>query len=157
MLKRVNDTGGANPVLDLPAWFSGRTSAVGLFEDRFGRLKRSFAVTVDGHTGPDGLTLEEDFRYTDGAVEHRTWRISFGSDGAFTGTAADVVGVAQGRVEGNVARMAYTVMIPVNGQRIALRFDDSMVLMPDNTLIAHARVSKFGFTVGRVIISFRKD
>ncbi len=156
MLKRVDDKTGFAPPLDLAGWFAGRTTAVGLFEDRFGRLKRSFVVDVAGHQTDSGLTLEEDFRYDDGALERRVWRIRMQDNGRFTGTAADVAGHAEGRVEGRVATMSYTLMLPVGGRRIAMRFDDRMVLMPDNTLLASARVSKFSVTVGHVFIAFRK-
>jgi hypothetical protein len=157
MLKRVDDKTGFAPPLDLASWFAGRTTAVGLFEDRFGRLKRSFIVDVTGHQTGAGLTLEEDFRYDDGVFERRVWRIQMTDSGRFTGTAADVVGHAEGQVEGRVARMSYTLMVPVGGRRIAMRFDDRMVLMPDNTLLASARVSKFSVTIGQVFIAFRKS
>jgi Protein of unknown function (DUF3833) len=120
MLKRVDDKTGFAPALDLAAWFTGKTSASGLFEDRFGRLKRSFVVDVTGHPNGSGLTLEEDFRYDDGVLERRVW------------------------------------MVPVGGRQIAMRFDDRMVLMPDNTLLACARVSKFSVAIGQVFIAFRK-
>lgn len=156
MLKRVDDKAGFAPALDLARWFAGRTAAAGLFEDRFGRLKRTFVVDVTGSPTGDGITLEEDFRYDDGQVERRVWRIATLPDGRFTGTAADVLGHAEGHVEGRVARMFYTLMVPVGGRRIAMRFDDRMALMPDGTLLASARVSKFGLVVGHVFISFRK-
>jgi len=156
MLKRVDDKAGFAPALDLARWFAGRTMASGLFEDRFGRLKRSFVVDVAGAPSANGITLEEDFRYDDGQVERRVWRIETLPGGRFTGTAADVAGLAEGAVEGRTARMSYTLMVPVNGRRIAMRFNDRMVLMPDDTLLASARVSKFGLTIGHVFIAFRK-
>jgi hypothetical protein len=156
MLKRVDDKTGFAPALDLAAWFTGKTSASGLFEDRFGRLKRSFVVDVTGHPTGSGLTLEEDFRYDDGVLERRVWRLQMEGGGRFTGTAADVVGHAEGLVDGRVARMSYTLMVPVGGRQIAMRFDDRMVLMPDNTLLACARVSKFSVAIGQVFIAFRK-
>ncbi|MFO1088576.1 MAG: DUF3833 family protein [Hyphomicrobiales bacterium] len=157
MLKRVNDTNGAITRLDLAQFFAGETLAAGYFEDRLGRVRRSFVVKIEGRQVPGGFVLEEEFHYSDGAIEHRTWRMWVSDDGAsFTGSTTDVEGEAKGVVEGLSARLTYTMSVPVGNRRISMRFADAMHLMPDGTLLAHAVVSKFGVTLGHVIISFRK-
>lgn len=156
MLKRVVENAAVSTQLDLAAYFDGKTRAAGYFEDRFGRVRRTFMVDIEGRAVPGGFVLEEEFRYGDGSIEHRTWRIWQGANGSFSGTAGDISGEAQGRVAGATATMTYTMSVPVGARRVAMRFCDAMHLMADGTLIAHARVTKWGVLLGHVIISFRK-
>jgi hypothetical protein len=44
----------------------------------------------------------------------------------------------------------------LSGRRRQVHFDDWMFLQDERTLIHRATVSKFGFTLGEVIIFFRK-
>ena len=49
--------------------------------------------TLSGNT----LTLVEEFDYSDGATETRTWEIDVLGDGMYRGTANDVPGIAEGQ------------------------------------------------------------
>ena len=50
----------------LEEYFSGKTRAWGLFEDRFGTVQRQFVVDIDGKWDGTELTLNEDFTFADG-------------------------------------------------------------------------------------------
>ena len=63
------------PKLDLFSFFKGKTVAYGIFEDRFGNLKRQFRVNITGKIKNDTLTLDEDFLYDDGEQANRIWKI----------------------------------------------------------------------------------
>ena len=63
------------PVLDLADFFAGDSVAYGIFEDRFGNLRRQFRVNMTGTVQGDTLTLVEDFLYDDGERAERTWVI----------------------------------------------------------------------------------
>jgi len=54
------------PPLRLEEFFQGETIAWGIFEDRFGNLRRQFRVNITGTVDGDTLTLDEDFLYDDG-------------------------------------------------------------------------------------------
>ena len=66
------------PKLDLYEYFAGEIRAWGLFEDRFGRVRRQFQVDVEGRIEDGELVLEEDFLYDDGERDRRVWRIRTG-------------------------------------------------------------------------------
>ena len=98
------------------------------------------------------------------------------------GTAADVLGQATGEEKGNAFRWGYTLKLPVEGrsdagppqgasassggsvvreatsvgapQTIEVQFDDWMYLMNDKVLLNKAEMSKFGFKLGEVTLSF---
>ena len=70
------------PALKLEEFFDGRSYAYGIFEDRFGNLKRQFRVQIDGQTDGERLRLDEQFIYDDGETARRVWRIdNLGPDG----------------------------------------------------------------------------
>ncbi|MFZ4121178.1 MAG: DUF3833 domain-containing protein [Caulobacterales bacterium] len=146
----------SEPALRLESYFEGETQAWGVFRDRFGNLRRQFQVTIDGTWDGQTLTLDEDFVYSDGALERRVWTIRPTGPNTYEGTAGDVRGVALGHVEGNTLRWAYDLDLQVNGRTWTVDFDDRMYLQPDGVMINHATVRKFGITVGEVLLVFQR-
>ena len=63
------------PDLILEQYFLGKTFASGIFEDRFGNVRRQFTVDIDGTWDGKTLTLTEDFIFGDGETETRVWSI----------------------------------------------------------------------------------
>ena len=63
------------PKLNLFSFFEGDTIAYGIFEDRFGNLKRQFRVNIKGSVDKEQLTLDEEFLYDDGEQAKRIWKI----------------------------------------------------------------------------------
>ena len=63
------------PRLVLEDYFNGHTKAWGLFEDRFGLVKRQFTVDITGVWNGETLTLDEHFLYNDGETDQRVWTI----------------------------------------------------------------------------------
>ena len=68
----------------------------------------------------------------------------------------DVVGAAEGRAAGNALNWRYTLSLPVDGKVYAVQFDDWMYLMSDRVMLNKAAMSKFGFSLGEVTLSFDK-
>lgn len=154
---RLEDFSGREPSLDLYAYFEGRTRAWGIFEDRFGRLRREFTVDILGRReGADRFVLEEDFVYTDGETQRRVWRLRRTGPSSYEGTADDVIGVAQGRTAGNALNWRYVLALKVGESTWNVDFDDWMFLQRDGVMINRARVSKWGIAVGEVTLSFQR-
>lgn len=154
------DYASQKPALDLATYFNGPLTAHGIFTDRSGKVVRRFTVAMEGRwTGNQGV-LDENFTYSDGKKERRVWRLTKGAtEGGvtrYTGTADDVVGVAQGEAAGNALRWAYTLKLPVDGSVYEVQFDDWMYLMDDRTMLNKAVMSKFGVRLGEVTLSFTK-
>jgi len=145
------------PALNLFDYFQGKTKAWGIFQDRGGNLKRSFVVDLTGTINDKGqLVLEEDFVWNDGEKSRRVWTISKNDNNQFSGTAPDVIGKASGRSSGNAFHWKYDMILPVGDKTYKVSFDDWMFLQPDGVLLNRASMSKFGFKLGEVIISFKK-
>lgn len=144
------------PQLSLRSYFNGPLTAHGLFTDRSGRVVKRFTVQLQGRWDGEQGVLEEDFVYSDGTRQHRTWRLTDLGQGRWRGQADDVVGQAIGESAGNALNWHYTLKLPVDGSVYEVQFNDWMYLMDAHTLINKAVMSKFGVTLGEVTLSFNK-
>ena len=154
------DYAAEKPVFDLKTYFDGDVTAHGIFTDRSGKVVRRFTVLMKARWSGDDGVLDEDFTYSDGKKERRVWRLTKGETQGgvtrYTGTADDVVGTAVGESAGNALRWAYTLRLPVDGSVYEVQFDDWMYLMNERVMINKAQMSKFGFRLGEVTLSFEK-
>lgn len=153
---RIEDYAAKKPALDIRHFLNGHIEAWGVYRNRSGMVDQQFHVVMKGSwQGNDG-TLEESFTYDDGHTDERVWSIHFVDDHHFTASAHDVVGQAKGAQYGNAMNMGYLLRVPVKDSTYDIRMDDWMYLMDEHTLINHTTMTKFGFKVGDLLITFRK-
>jgi hypothetical protein len=157
---QIADYAQEKPVFDLKAYFNGVVDGWGIFTDRSGKVVRRFVVTMNCTWNGDEGVLDEDFVYSDGSKEKRIWRMKRlpGSDGVvrYEGRAADVVGIGTGEQRGNAFRWGYTLALPVDGKVYEVQFDDWMYQMDSKTVINKATMSKFGISLGELVVTFSK-
>ncbi|MEC5215079.1 hypothetical protein RCH09_000009 [Actimicrobium sp. GrIS 1.19] len=144
------------PALDLQQYFNGTLDAQGMFQDRSGAVVKRFAVVIVCSWKGDVGTLDEDFTYSDGTRQRRIWTLTKTGASTYTGTAADVIGQAEGVVAGNALRWKYVLALPVDGKIINVDMEDWMYLMDQRVMLNRAAMSKYGFHVGDVTLSFTK-
>ena len=147
------------PSLVLEDFFAGDTIALGIFEDRFGSLRRQFRVNLKGTITGNRLVLDETFLYEDGEKASRIWTIDNlgrAEDGTFRyeGRADDVDGSAKGRIAGNGLNWQYDVSLEMAGSKMDVHFDDWIYRQSEDIAINRAYVSKFGVEIGSVTIVF---
>ncbi len=152
----VEDFADAPRQLVLEEYFEGKTTAYGLFEDRFGKVRRQFKVDITGTVEDGVLTLDERFEYDDGERDTRVWTIEILGNGEYRGTAGDVPGYATGKVVGNAFNWKYKVDLKVGDDTWKVGFDDWMYLLPDDVLMNRAYVTRYGIEIGQVTIAFQK-
>ncbi len=157
---QIADYANEKPVFDLKDYFTGVVDGWGIFTDRAGKVARRFIVTMNcSWNGQEGI-LDEDFVYSDGKKEKRIWRMKrmAGADGIvrYEGTADDVVGTGFGEQRGNAFRWGYTLALPVDGKVYEVQFDDWMYQMDSKVVINKATMSKFGITLGELVVTFTK-
>ena len=154
---QVSDYAQQRPKLELDRYFNGRIRAHGIFQKRGGEVVRRFTVVMDCHWEGNQGVLDEAFSYSDGSTQRRVWRLAKHADGRYTGRADDVVGEAEGQESGNAFRWNYTLRLPVDGKDYDVQFDDWMFLVDERVMLNRATMSKFGITLGEVLLSFTKD
>lgn len=144
------------PVLDLQSYLSGTLEAWGIFQGRSGEVKKRFHVVIDAKWEGDTGVLDEHFSWSDGTTSRRVWTLKRQPDGTYLGTADDVVGGAIGEIAGNALRWRYVLALPVDGKTYNVNFDDWMFLMDDKVMINRSYMSKWGFNLGEVTLTFVK-
>ena len=153
---QITDYAAEKPTLDMRQYFNGTLDAYGIFTNRAGKVVRRFTVVITCKWVGDTGTLDEDFSYSDGTKSRRIWTLVRTADGKYTGTAADVIGTAQGEEKGNAFRWGYTLDLPVDGKNVEVQLDDWMYLMTDKVMLNRAVMSKYGIKVGEITLSFAK-
>ena len=157
---QIADYASEKPALELDRYFNGVLDAWGIFTDRSGKVVKRFTVVMNcSWQGNEGV-LDEDFTYSDGTKQKRIWRLTRTTDAQgqsqYTGRADDVVGTASGQERGNAFHWTYTMALPVDGKVYNVDFDDWMYLVSDKVMLNKAVMSKFGFHLGEVTLSFFK-
>jgi hypothetical protein len=143
------------PTLDVAQYFNGTLDGWGMFQDRAGKVLKRFYVRIDATWVGNQGTLDEHFEYADGAKQQRIWRLVKDGD-RYTATAGDVVGTAQGQATGNALNWNYVLALPIDDKVLNVDMDDWMFLIDDRTMLNRTTMSKLGFKVGEVTLSFRK-
>jgi len=144
------------PALDLRTYLNGTLDAWGMFQGRSGDVQRRFHVVIDARWDGDTGELDESFTWSDGSTSRRVWTLFRQGDGSYRGRADDVVGEAIGEVAGNALRWRYTLALPVDGKVYEVDFDDWMFLMDERVMLNRAIMSKWGWRLGEVTLSFAR-
>lgn len=146
-----------SPQFDLFQYFAGQTRGWGIVMDRSGVVTRSFVVDISGvKSDAHTIVLDEDFTWHDGEKTKRIWTITKTGPQRYSGSADDINGTARGHAAGNALNWTYDMEISVDDTVWNITFDDWLFLQPDGVLLNKAVMSKWGFRVGEVIISFSK-
>lgn len=153
----LDDFDQATPELEIERFLDGRLTAHGIFQDRFGDVRRSFVVDIEGDWDGETLTLVEDFVYEDGSTEQRVWRLTQTGPETWRGTAEGVVGEATGEERGNAFNWTYTIDLPTPDGPLRVSFDDWLWQMDDQVMINRAYVTKYGVEIGQLSIFFRRE
>jgi hypothetical protein len=144
------------PHFELTSFLEGRTFAWGIFEDRFGHVRRRFTVEMVGRWQERVFHLDERFTYDDGSLETRVWRIEPSGEGRFTASCADCVGIAQGECSADAIRMAYTFRLKVDGRELHVTFDDRIYRVGEHVAVNRAIMRKWGVRLGEVSLFFQR-
>jgi hypothetical protein len=136
----------------------GETVARGRFSAING-VDRSFTAHLEGVRDGDRFILSEKFEYDDGETDQKTWVLTLGADGEYTGVREDVVGEARGWQDGRAFRLEYDVRLPdeKGDPGMQVRFRDVMVKTEDGAVLNRATVGKWGFQVASVELTIRSD
>jgi hypothetical protein len=121
-----------------------------------GRVASRFVAEMDGKWEGNIGTLSEVFRYDSGTVQHRAWTLALANSGDITATAADVVGLGSGRVEGPGVVLRYRIKLTPEAGGHVLDVVDWMYLMENGTIINRSQFRKFGIKVAELVATMRR-
>ncbi|MFC3852833.1 DUF3833 domain-containing protein [Salinispirillum marinum] len=154
---KVQDYADVQPTFDPIAFFNGELVAEGLVQNRSGEVTRHFVATIDAYWDEERGVLDEVFLFSDGEESERYWEFTRTGPNTWTGTAGDVVGESRLVHAGNAIQMRYRLSVPLSsGRNVVLDMDDWLYQVSDQTLINETVMRKFGFRVGKLILTIRK-
>lgn len=133
----------------------GKSIAQGVFVNSLTGDETRFTAEINGQWANNVLTLVEDFTYTDGTKERKTWRLTKTGEGKFSGTREDVIGEANVFQDGPGVRLDYEVTLTTGIGAIDVRFRDLLLLNADGSIANTATVSKYGLRIGRVVLTMQ--
>lgn len=144
--------------LVLERWFSGKTIGEGVVSVPIAGLERRFCVVTQGRARGGNFILVEDFVYSDGERERKTWVFTRFAGGRYVGRREDVVGDAAVWQDGEVVRLSYDIELrdKRGGLPTRLHFNDIISLDPDGLAVNTASIALFGLPIGDARVVFRK-
>lgn len=137
-------------------YFYGHVQAEGIVEDRYGKVRRKFSVTIDGRYEGNEFILDESFHFDDGETSKRIWTVSRVAPGHYEGRADDVIGFAKGQTNGREMLWTYRLRLPMGKRTWNIDFHDRMFLRGDGVMLNIADMRKWGLKIGRITISFHR-
>ena len=164
--QKLTDFDKTQPEFSLIDFFEGDSLAYGIFEDRFGTLRRRFKVNISGQKTQEEIAgksinkiiLTEDFLYEDGEQQQRIWTISKdvldNGNENYWGNSSDCIGTAEGGSSRNAFFWQYDIDLKISENNLRVKFSDWIYQMDDYIAINKATVSKFGIEIGVVTIVF---
>ena len=143
-------------IFDPISYFDGRFYAHGVFIDRSKQIRRRFTADIFAHATENKTDITESFKFDDGETEQRIWTLTRLSGTRIEGVTEDLSGKAIGMINGPTLHMRYDFFLNISGRRIKFAFDDMMICQDQDHLLNKARISKFGFYIGELVISFTR-
>jgi Protein of unknown function (DUF3833) len=114
-------------------------------------------VAMRGVWDGKALTLREDFVYSDGERNRKTWVFTKTGEGRYTGTREDVIGTADVYQDGDAVKLSYVARVKTaKGDSYDLRFNDTLTLTGPRQVLNTAALTYFVVTVGNVELNIRK-
>ena len=157
----VQPSADPQPEMDFLSYFEGKVDGWGVMYDWRGRVTDKFHILMDGkitnrENGDAHLRLDETFSYSDGRTMERYWEVTKKADGTYEAFAPEVPnGVKAVELEDTIS-FRYTFNAPVGKRVIALKMDDRMWMIDEDTVMNKNVFKKFGIKVGELNILFRK-
>jgi hypothetical protein len=151
-----SDYAGLGPQFDLRQHLSGPIQCEGMIFGPMGRVASRFVARMDGKWDGNIGTLSEVFHYDSGTVQHRAWTLALANSGDITATAADVVGLGSGRVEGPGVVLRYRIKLTPDAGGHVLDVTDWMYLMENGTIMNRSQFRKFGIKVAELVATMRR-
>lgn len=153
----LNDYAQESPRINLREFFDGKIKALGIVQNRSGKVIKRFEVDIIASWKGDEGVLDEKFHYSDNTKSTRVWNLKEINPNQYEARAHDVIGVAKGGVSGNAFFLEYYLDLPVGNTSYKIHFEDWMYLVDSKTILARTYMTKWGFNVGEITIVMKKE
>ncbi len=138
------------PPFRMEVFYAGLLHGWGHLVDHRGGGERSMTATLHGEWDGELLTLDQSWMPEGAAAERRIWRIRPTAAGCYSGTAADVVGTADGRWADGALRWSYLTDVAVGEHAWRLSCEEELRPQTANVATVQVRISKFGLLIAEI-------
>ena len=156
-IMKPTDFKDQKPRLIIEDYLSGNVKAWGILQNRSGKVIRQFSADLNGEWDGKQLILNEKFNWSDGEIQKRQWKINKIDEHNYEGIAEDVVGKAKGFSYGPAFKFEYVLLVPIKGKNVKISFDDWIFKQDNKMAINRAVMTKFGFKVAELTVTFSKE
>lgn len=136
---------GARPEFRPELFFLGTTRGEGVLQTAGGRPSRLFRVTSIGRATANGITVDQEIRWSDGKLDRRSWTLRQVAPGRYQGRLSDAAGPVTAEARGNALRLTYLLRHP------GITMEQWLYLQPDGrTLLNEGTVRAMGIVAARL-------
>ncbi|WP_137700049.1 DUF3833 family protein [Marimonas lutisalis] len=153
--QRAGHYSETGPDFVITTHLGGEMISEGMIYGPRGRVVSRFVADMTGTWNGETGTLAEAFRYANGGVQNREWRLTLGEGGGLTGEADDIIGEATGQVSGATLNLRYRIRLPEDAGGHVLDVTDWLYLMENGTILNRSEMRKFGVKVAELIATIR--
>ncbi len=143
------------PMFSMRDVFNGPIECEGVIYGPTGRVtsrfEADFIASWDGNIG----TVDEEFRYDSGNIQHRQWTFTLGNDGSILADAPDLVGTGTGMQHGSAVQLNYNIRLTDDAGGHVLKTTDWMYMTPNGNVMNRSQFRKFGIKVAELVATMR--
>ena len=144
-------------IFDIRKVLEGNMVAEGMVYGISGRLSSTFTAQFLGNWVNNEGSFIENFQFSTGKNQIRKWNLIIDSNGKIIGTADDIIGKAVGQQYGSAVMLSYKLKLSEDLGGHVIKVIDWMHLLENDTIFNRSEFRKFGFKVGELVATFRKE
>ncbi len=145
--------------MDIKKFFNGDVDGFAIKQDSTGKIVGTVTAKINGKWDENKGVIQQNFVYSDGTKDSRTWLVTVDSDGTFDAVGHDVSVPAKGKQSGNAAQSLYSLVLGAKGEKIQVNFEERMYLIDEKSMIMIVNFDKKKSdqnSAGKIIFSLVK-
>ena len=155
--QKISQFKSDSKIFDIRKVLEGNLVAEGMVYGISGRLSSTFTAQFSGDWANNEGSFIENFQFSTGKNQIRKWNLIIDSNGKIIGTADDIIGKAVGQQYGSAVMLSYKLKLSEDLGGHVIKVIDWMHLLENDTIFNRSEFRKFGFKVGELVATFRKE
>jgi len=155
--QKISQFKSDSKIFDIRKVLEGNMVAEGMVYGISGGLSSTFTAQFLGNWVNNEGSFIENFQFSTGKNQIRKWNLIIDSNGKIIGTADDIIGKAVGQQYGSAVMLSYKLKLSEDLGGHVIKVIDWMHLLENDTIFNRSEFRKFGFKVGELVATFRKE
>ena len=155
--QKISQFKSDSKIFDIRKVLEGNMVAEGMVYGISGRLSSTFTAQFLGNWANNEGSFIENFQFSTGKNQIRKWSLTIDTNGKIIGTADDIIGKAVGQQYGSAVKLSYRLKLSDDLGGHVIKVIDWMHLLENDTIFNRSEFRKFGFKVGELVATFRKE